>query len=327
MRRLHAATTIMLLTTALVTNDYGGVADDENDNVIVESSDSAWTSAPDGGREPNPSTPPPVKYLRANDMYCAVTDLDPMVTWAEYFQGSCPDGSVNLAATLTCPPDTYQLDPLWVQHLQPDGTYTTPQPVTGTQCITPADLTTQARNAFTTMHIPTPTATLQTATPTLLLNTWYPAYTTPTPTTQHTTLLDVPVEIRALPTHYTWDFDDPFSPTGPTLTTTDPGHPWTPGDPDVDHHWTAHAWTRLGDPHTPTGHTAGTRTTPDGIHYRTDVTITLTTTWHGQYRITGTPTWTDIPDTLTTTSTAGTYTLTEAHTRLYCDTLDGHTTC
>lgn len=303
---------------------YSATVDDGSNTATVDA------QRPETGSGSGGSTDlPHDRYYRLDHAFCQVIDQSSSM-WGEYAQGNCGDGMVNVEPVIvTCPPDSYQLAPLFVMRVRPDGSYADPEPVSGGQCVTPADLAADAERAFSTMHVPAPPATLQTGDPTqLLVNAWYPVYTSNTPVTQQTVLLDVPVEIRALPAEFTWDFDDPFSTTGPTLTTTDPGRPWQPGDDTPDRHWVAHAWTRLGNPDNAADRAHGTAWDDDAdAKYRTDVTVTLTTTWHGQYRITGTPTWTDIPGRLTTTSTAGTYTVTEAPTKLYCDDLTGHDHC
>ncbi|GAB2475576.1 hypothetical protein GCM10007967_33940 [Xylanimonas ulmi] len=305
--------------------DYGSQADDEAKSITVSAEGSAWESS-GGGRTEKEQELASEVFFRADATYCALASAGS--DWIESSpSGPCGEDALYEFTLPPCPDGSYELAPLWVQRLRPDGTYGSAELVSGRQCVTVADLRAEARREFATLHVPTPDLTLQTASPTLLINAWYPAHTTATPITRETTLLGVPVQVRAVPVEFVWDFDDPFSPTGPTLTTTDPGRAWTPGDDDVDHTWIAHAWTRLGDPHTPTGKNAETHRAANGAKYRTNVTITLTTTWQGQYRILGAPTWTTIPDTLTTTSPAGTYTLTEARTHLYCDTLNGDTTC
>src|SRR5690606_41954691 len=52
-----------------------------------------------------------------------------------------------------------------------------------------------------------------------------------------------------------------------------------------------------------------------------EVRIALTTTWSGQFRITGTPTWTDVAGTATTTSSADPLQVYEARSRLVADDL------
>ncbi|PZR51506.1 hypothetical protein DNL40_16105, partial [Xylanimonas oleitrophica] len=251
-------------------------------------------------------------FFRQTPTYCALRTLDDMGFPLVNPSGpsAVPAGErcgENAAVEITpadCEEGMYTLNPLWVQRLQDDGTYGPAEQVTERQCITPADLAAEAQRAFTTMQITPPPATVQGSRP-LLVNVHYPVYTTAEPLTQTTTLLDVPVEVRAVPHQYTWDFDDPHSATGSRLTTTDPGMPWAPGDPEPDHTWIAHAYTSLG---------TGTAVSQTGNKYRQGVTVTLTTTWHGQFRIAGTPTWTTIPGQITTTSTTAPFTVTEART-------------
>jgi len=69
-----------------------------------------------------------------------------------------------------------------------------------------------------------------------------------------------------------------------------------------------------------TDHPGGPYDTTDAIHLPYPApgtyTATLTTTWHGQFRITGTPTWTDIDGQLTTTDTTNPIEVHDAHVRL-----------
>jgi hypothetical protein len=96
------------------------------------------------------------------------------------------------------------------------------------------------------------------------------------------TVLGTPVTIRAYPIRYSWDFGDAKEP----LVTTDLGHPY----PDQ-------TLTRPYDK-------AGT------------YTITLTTTWRGEYRTTGTTDWLPVTGTATTVTTAPPLTAHEAHSHL-----------
>ncbi|WP_344248924.1 hypothetical protein [Isoptericola hypogeus] len=223
---------------------------------------------------------------------------------------------------MPCEDGDYELAALWVQRVQPDGSYGDPEQLTEDQCVTPADLAAQARRAFATMKIPTPEATVQGGEP-MLVNVRYPAYTTADAQDRDVTLLGVPVVIRAEPVEFAWDFDDPYSADGDTLVTTDPGRPWTEGDPAPDESWIGHTYSRLGTP----GNDAGTAVDADGDVYRTGVSVSLTTTWQGRFRVQGTSTWTDIPGAITTTSTTEPATVTEARTRLVCDDTRGSTTC
>lgn len=94
--------------------------------------------------------------------------------------------------------------------------------------------------------------------------------TDPTPATFDTTILGIPVTVRATPTRYSWSFGDDT----PPLVTTEPGSPWP--NPTVTHAY----------------RTAGTRT------------ITLTTQWSGEFRVAGSPSWQPIAGVATTTESA-----------------------
>lgn len=91
--------------------------------------------------------------------------------------------------------------------------------------------------------------------------------------TLHTTILNQPITIRATPTNYTFNYGD-----GNNLTTTNPGKPTT-GDGLTTQTPTSHIYTQTG-------------------HY----TITLTTTYRGEYSINNGP-YQPIPGTATIPST------------------------
>ncbi|MEL7974370.1 hypothetical protein AAG589_00780 [Isoptericola sp. F-RaC21] len=236
--------------------------------------------------------------------------------------GACPEGKDVAEITMECDDGEYALDALWVQRVQDDGTYGDPEQVTDDECITPADIAAEAQREFKSMKIRAPEATVQ-GNPPMVVNVHYPAYTTATTQDRTVSLLGVPVVIRAEPTEYTWDFDDPYSPGGSTLMTTDPGRPWHEGDPTPDTSWVGHTYSRLGTP----GQDAGTAVDDKGNAYRTGVAVSLTTTWQGRFRVQGTSTWTDIAGTISTTSTTDPTTVTEARTRLVCEDLGGAATC
>ncbi|MFV0426755.1 MAG: hypothetical protein ACK5KU_06945, partial [Beutenbergiaceae bacterium] len=96
-------------------------------------------------------------------------------------------------------------------------------------------------------------------------------YTDPTPQTLTTTLLGVNLTIEATPINYTWNFAD----NTPPLTTHNPGAPYP-------HHTLTHTYQ----------------------HTAENITITLTTTWQGQFHITGTTTTYPIAALATTTTTS-----------------------
>ncbi len=118
--------------------------------------------------------------------------------------------------------------------------------------------------------------------PEVLVNKPTIVYTDPATQTFTPTLLGQPLDVEATPTSFSWDFGDHTDP----ITTTSPGHPY----PDHD---IAHPYPSLGT-----------------------YTITLTTTWTGRYRPTGTTTWLPVTGTATTTTTSPPITTVEAPTHL-----------
>jgi hypothetical protein len=210
-----------------------------------------------------------------------------------------------------------------------DGSFSNPVVSQASRCVTPAELAPAVLTEFTSMRIPAPRAVLQGPPGDILyVNVWYPAFVEADPVTHQAVLLEVPVEIRATAARFVWDWDDPFSTTGGSLTTTYPGVERVEGDPPGDRFAVAHMWDRLGDPDTRVGFLNGTARNPDnGMKYRTDVTVTVQTTWTGEFRVQGSPTWTSIPGAILTTSQAGTFGVTEARALLYCEDLNGNRIC
>ncbi|MCA5894869.1 hypothetical protein LEP48_18100 [Isoptericola sp. NEAU-Y5] len=234
--------------------------------------------------------------------------------------GACDAGEAGFMADPDC--DEYWLAPLWVQRVRDDGGYGAPEQLSDGQCVTPADLAVEAAREFAVMKVPTPPVTVQGGEP-MLVNVHYPAYTTAEPQELEAVLLDVPVVIRADPAQFVWDFDDPYSAGGGTLTTTEPGRAWSEGDPLPDASWVGHTYSRLGEP----GTDVGTAVDAEGDVYRSGIEVSLTTTWRGSFRIQGSSTWTAIEGTITTTSTTAPATVTEARTRLVCEDLHGNDVC
>ncbi|NKX92450.1 PKD domain-containing protein [Sanguibacter hominis ATCC BAA-789] len=107
-------------------------------------------------------------------------------------------------------------------------------------------------------------------------------YSDAEPQTLATTVGGTPVELRATPVEWHWDFGDKSKP----LTTTTPGGPY----PDKS---VSHVYTRLDT-------------------YQ----VTLTTTWQGQWRLVGETTWRDVDGQNVTTSTSEPFTTHEIRTRL-----------
>ncbi|WP_141538723.1 hypothetical protein [Isoptericola jiangsuensis] len=289
-----------------------------NDRYVVgavgESSDG---SAPAGGADK-----PQDKYFRADAALCnATAGLDEVELF--HVAGACPDGALDVTISAAgCEPGAVELADLWVQRVQADGSYAEPEMVSAADCVTPADVAAEARRAFEALQIDPPVASVQGREP-LLVNVHYPARAETGPLEESVTLLGVPVTIRAEPVEFTWDFDDPHSAGGGTLTTTDPGRAWRDGDATPDDSWVGHRYTSLGDP----AQDAGTDVDAEGDRYRDDVTVTLTTTWQGSFSLAGSATWTPIAGAVTTTTTLDPVTVTEARVRLVCDDVENSSTC
>jgi hypothetical protein len=182
---------------------------------------------------------------------------------------------------ITCPQGALTLDPLYkhTRTITTDGTPTNwgkaKYQAGASRCLEPADLADAARKAFRTLQVTPSPLHVQPASTQVLVNIPTITYTDPTTQTFTITLLHIPVEVRATPATYTWTYGD----NTPPLITTDPGHPYP--DQSIQHTYT----------------------------HATPATITLTTTWHGTFRIQGTTTnpddpdtWTPITGTLTTTT-------------------------
>jgi hypothetical protein len=300
--------------------DITGLTDDAHQKLNLSG---VWEGLGSAGADDDrgKSEPPKDKYFRADAKICALADLDMLVEIVNQ-AGACADGYTETVVPAPCEEGTYRLDALWVQRVQDDGSYGPAEQLGDDQCVTPADIRAEAERAFRSMRVDAPPVTLQGGEP-LLVNVRYPAYTTATAQEQDVTLLGVPVTIRAEPVEFAWDFDDPHSPGGGTLVTSDPGRPWQEGDPAPDESWVGHTYTRLGEP----GSDAGSAVDDAGNSYRSGVTVTLATTWEGSFRIAGSTGWTEIAGTITTTSEAAPATITEARTRLVCDDLTGAATC
>jgi hypothetical protein len=138
---------------------------------------------------------------------------------------------------------------------------------------------------FRRLPLAPPVLRIQPDTAQVLVNLATITMTDPTPQLLVTDLLGYPVEVKATPTSYSWDFGDGTDP----LVTTSPGHPWP--DQDVAHTYRA-----------------------PGAYQ-----ITLTATWAGAYRLAGKTTWTPITGTATTQTTHAPITAIELHSHLVAD--------
>ena len=114
-------------------------------------------------------------------------------------------------------------------------------------------------------------------------------YTDPAPQVLSTTVLGVPVTVRATPAQFSWEFGDGSAP----LMTTDPGAPYP-------HYSVAHPFRRAGT-----------------------YEVQLTTTWRGEYQLNGEGAWYPVAGTVTTSSAPFSETVVEARSRLVADDLTG----
>lgn len=225
-----------------------------------------------------PSGDSPWDYRRFSVGDC----LSVEVTKTPEMTAACAALAALEAETPECTEDETFLDPLY---RAASGT-TDWENLNPGQCIGPADLTAAATTAWTQLTVnPTP-ANVQPPNGWTIVHFDTIVHTTDQPQNLTTELLGIPVEIRATPAEYTWDFGD-----GETLTTTDPGKPHP--DQTLVHQYTA----------------------------LETYEITLTTTWTGQFRIAGTSAWTNIDGTATTTDTTDPLDVVELRPRLVTDPL------
>jgi len=196
----------------------------------------------------------------------------------------CIDGVEGGAIIRTCTDGTRALDPLFRRPVDADGNDTGPWEQVDNGGCTEDPPVAVILTAADFSRLPlTPSAPLiQPADGHGLVNADLIVYTDPTPQTLTTTVLGIPVTVRATPTTYTWDYGDGT----PPLVTADPGQPYP-------HHTVARPYTAPGD-------------------YQ----LTLSTTWTGTYQINNAGPWLDVLGTATTTSTPQATHITEAHTIL-----------
>jgi hypothetical protein len=336
MQQLLSASSLLLLAGALAASsslsegaplkeaaiptsesDYSGTLDDKNDLAELEYRQSHLDEKDETGRSEGARN----RFFRASEYTCSVLrdlDLDLRVEFLE----SCPGGALAAEGGPECDAGSVALEALWVQRLQDDGSYGEAELVADAGCVTPADVAAEAERAFAELGVEAPVATIQAARP-LLVNVHYPVQADAGPVEEEFTLLGVPVLLRAEPARFAWDFDDPHTPGGGVVVTTDPGRRWVEGMDRPDGSWVGHRYTHLGHPDTD----PGTLVDAEGDWYRDGVSITLTTTWRGMFQLVGTSEWTDIDGTISTTSSIDPVLVTEARVRLVCSDLDGNRTC
>ncbi|SMF05152.1 hypothetical protein L603_001600000180 [Cellulosimicrobium cellulans J34] len=275
-------------TSALPDGD-GGIFSSgfQNDQAIVHGS-----RVPHGGAEYVPASAsgaPASEAFRRGPAYRCF-DGDQPRTHPGLVQ-ACPEGQNAASLGLECEADEFAMDPLFRQTWtnNADGSRSGVsgwELVNDGACVGTADLAAEAEAAFRQLTIAPSPIVVQPPDGWTLVNVPTITYTEPGEQVLDTTLLGIPVQVRATPTSYTWDYGDGSGP----VTTTDPGAAYPA-------HTVAHTYEQPAD----------------------QVTIALTTTWTGQFRITGTPTWTDVAGTATTTSSTDPLRVYEARSRLVAD--------
>ncbi|MFE6235113.1 hypothetical protein [Cellulosimicrobium sp. NPDC057862] len=270
--------------------DIVGQSTGDSINIEAERATRGGGTYETGGGTSGPATE---RYFRSTQRLCELFDgLDDPTS--DLSQGCADSERLLEGEQLECEADSYYLGALYRQtrEIGADGTpgawSASGEPVADQSCVTPADLAGEAERAFATLAIAPSSIVVQPPDGWTLVNVPTITYTQPGTQTRDTTLLGIPVQIRATPRSYAWDFGDGATP----LTTTDPGAAYP-------HHTIAHTYDQPAD----------------------QVQITLTTIWSGQFRITGTPTWTDVTGTASTTSTADPLRVYEARSRLVTDNL------
>ncbi|WP_225753147.1 PKD domain-containing protein [Actinotalea sp. Marseille-Q4924] len=198
---------------------------------------------------------------------------------------TCVDGAGTVDVVRSCADGTAALDPLFRRPTDPTtGLFTGPwEQVDDGGCPEdPAVTVAMTAEDFRRLPLVPSTPSYQPVDGRGLVNKPLIVYTDPAPQTLATTVLGVPVTVRATPVQYAWDFGDGASP----LVTTDPGAPY-PDD-------------TVSRPYAVPGEYA----------------VRLTTTWRGEFRVSGTGPWTPVDGTATTTSAPFTATVEEAIPRL-----------
>lgn len=197
----------------------------------------------------------------------------------------CLDGTTSLDVVRTCQDGSTALDPLFRRPTDPaTGLFTGlwEQVDDGGCPEDPSVPVTLTAEDFRRLPLTASTPSYQPADGRGLVNMPLIVFTDPAPQTLTTTVLGVPVTVRAAPVQYAWDFGDGQ----PPLVTDDPGAPYP-----------AHTVSR---PYAVPG----------------EYTVHLVTTWRGEFQVDGAGPWIPVQGTATTSSPPFTTTVEEAVPRL-----------
>lgn len=228
---LSVAAVIVSASASLADTRWDGVADDDRLEVRAQSSTPATTQVASAPASSTPSTQVSNCVAIGNgQLRCYATDL----------AGAALDG---ITATSVVP---------------------------GTTSPTAADVAAAVVTEFRRLPLDPSGIVVQPSRGWTLVNVDTIVLTDPATQDFDTRVLGIPVDVRATPTRYSWDFGDG----SPPLVTDDPGAPWP--DPTLTH----------------TYRTTGTRR------------ITLTTEWRGEFRTAGGAAWQPIAGVATTSADA-----------------------
>ncbi|MFD6139221.1 hypothetical protein [Promicromonospora sp. NPDC060271] len=238
-----------------------------------------------GGSAPNV---PLVRQWRVTPAMCFLRDLGGATAFAE----SCDEGHQLAYAGIECEDGEQAVGALFEQRREANG-WSDAALVEDESCLAErrqqVDIPAAAAKAFQEMQIAPSEVNVQPPDGWTLVNVDTIVFTESQPRTMSTSVFGIPVEIRAVPSNYSWDFGDGSA----ALVTSDPGAPYPA-------HTIAHAYAKTGE-----------------------VVISLTTTWHGQFRLAGEPTWYDVAGEGTTVSSSGSLEVLEARARLVEDLYGG----
>lgn len=227
------------------------------------------------------SAPTDEEFRRAPAWLCGI---DTVLRTDVRVDITCASGDVNrpLPTNVTCQPGERAVDPLFSRVQNATGGWSAWSPVDQGGCVIDVDI--RAAIAQELQRLPLTPSALSVQPPSgwTLVNADTVAFADGAEQTLTTTVLGLPVAIRATPTSFSWDFGDGSAP----LTTRDPGRPW----PE---------------------HTIAHRYTAEDTHR-----ISLTTTWSAVFQIAGTPGWEPVTGTATTTSTSAPIEVHEARSHL-----------
>ncbi|WP_253874235.1 PKD domain-containing protein [Promicromonospora umidemergens] len=273
-------------------HEWGVAGQAQGSSVTIEAQlFSTGPSAPAvGSRAHGGSNAPsrPVRQWRVTPAMCLLSDLNGATGFAE----SCDEGYQLAYAGIECEEDEQAVGALFEQRRGSDG-WSDADMVEEESCLAERrqqiDIPAAAARAFREMQIAPSEVNVQPPDGWTLVNVDTIAFTDTTPRTISTRLFGIPVQIRAVPSSYSWDFGDGSAPT----VTTDPGAPYPA-------HTIAHAYVKQGT-----------------------ATISLTTTWRGQFRLAGEPTWHDVTGEGTTVSSSDSLEILEARARLVEDLYGG----